>query len=405
MSPLILFILGLAAGAGVALVWHFSRAKGWDAEREIADARLSDAEAALARQREDFDKALGNMQLTFKGISSEVLKESREEFIKQAEPRIGEHVRPLREALARYEEAVREIERKRENAYGGITGVLDMLKQGQQTLTRETATLVSALRSPTARGRWGEVTLQRVVEVAGMSSYCDFDTQSSVNSADGRLRPDLVVRLPQGRSVVVDAKVPLAAYMEAMDAKDEQTRTAHFAAHAKAVRAHMSALGQKNYWQQFDPTPDFVVLFLPGESFFSAALEADRALIEDGMQSRVILATPTTLIVMLRSVAMSWQQERLTENSQRISEAGKELFERCAKFAEHLGGVGTGLERALSSFNKAVGSWESRVVPGAKRLKELGAARSPDADIPSIEPVQSIPRQLASGEVEPSSST
>ncbi len=400
MTPYLLFIAGLAAGAGIALVWHFSRAKGWDVEREVSSARLADAEASLAREREDFGKALSNIQLTFKGISSEVLKESREEFLKQAEPRIGEHVRPLTEALARYETAVREIENRREKAYGGITGVLDMLKQGQQALTRETATLVSALRSPTARGRWGEVTLQRVVEVAGMSAYCDFDAQSSVNAVDGRLRPDLVVRLPQGRSVVVDAKVPLAAYMQAMDATDEATRAAHFAAHAKAVRAHMAALGAKKYWEQFTPTPDFVVLFLPGESFFSAALESDRALIEDGMSSRVVLATPTTLIVMLRSVAMSWQQERLTENSQRISEAGKELFDRVGVFAKHFEAVGRGLESAIGSFNKAAGSWESRVIPGARRLKELGATRSPDAQIPSVEPVQSLPRQLSPGDPE-----
>lgn len=400
MHWIIVLAIGIAIGAAIGAFFHYVRAKGWDVECKISAARLADAEVALSRQREEFEKALADLKLTFKGISSEVLKESREEFLKQAEPQINEHVRPLKDALVRYEEAIREIERKREKAYGGIEGVLEMLKNGQVALTRETATLVSALRSPVARGRWGEVTLKRVVEVAGMSSYCDFDLQSSVNAADGRLRPDLVVRLPHGRSVVVDAKVPLAAYMQAMESSDETSRIAHFAAHAKAVRAHMSALGQKNYWQQFDPAPDFVVLFLPGESFFSAALEQDRALIEDGMQSRVILATPTTLIVILRSVAMSWQQERLAENSQRISDAGKDLFERCAKFAEHLAGVGGGLERALASFNKAVGSWESRVVPGAKRLKELGAARSPDGEIPEVETVQSIPRQLVANENE-----
>jgi DNA recombination protein RmuC len=392
------FIGGLVAGAAAIVIWHLVRAKDWEAEQSVAEARLADAEASLLRERESHEKALGNLQMTFKGLSSEVLKESREEFLKQAEPRIVEQVRPLREALARYEEAIRTIEGKREKAYGGIEGMLEILKQGQNTLSRETMALVGALKSSPARGRWGEVTLLRVVEVAGMSQYCDFETQSSVESGDGRLRPDLVVKLPRGRSVVVDAKVPLAAYMQAMESDDTSARAAHLAAHARAVREHMRLLGQKNYWAQFDPAPDFVVLFLPGESFFSAALEQDRALIEDGMASRVILATPTTLIVLLRSVAMGWQQEQLAENAQRISEVGKELFDRCAKFADHLAGVGGGLEKAIASYNRAIGSWESRVLPGARKLRELGATRGPDAEIPLAEPVQTVPRALTSGD-------
>lgn len=428
MTLLILIaLISLIVGAAGVYAYHRSQAAAWTQEREawegerasareerarieverasfvqeraMAATRLHDAESEIARQREDFQKTVANLQVTFKGISSEVLRESREEFLKQAEPRIGEHVRPLREALSRYEEAIREIERKREHAYGSLNSVLDILKQGQHVLTRETATLVSALKSSSStRGRWGEVTLARVVEVAGMSAYCDFETQSSVNAEEGRLRPDLVVRMPRGRSVVVDAKVPLTAYMQALEAVDEQHRATHLAAHAQAVREHMRALGAKNYWTQFSPAPDFVVLFLPGESFFSAALEKDRQLIEDGMQSRVVLATPTTLIALLRVVAMGWQQEQLAENAARISEAGKDLFERCGKFAEHFGNVGGNLERAIKAFNSAVGSWETRVVPGARKLKELGATRSPDAEIPAIEGVQSIPRVLTPSE-------
>ncbi len=397
MSFAIPFIIGLTAGALALFAFHAIRAKELGAGRQLAESRLADAEAALEREREERSRTIENLQVTFKGLSSEVLRESREEFLKQAEPKLGEHVRPLRDALARYEEAIRTIEGKREKAYGGLANMLSMLKAGQETLSRETVALTSALKSPTARGRWGEVTLERVVEVAGMSQYCDFDKQTSVETKEGRLRPDLVVRLPHGRSVVVDAKVPLGEYMKAMEAGDDTARKLHLSAHSKAVREHMRGLGQKNYWAQFDPTPDFVVLFLPGESFFSAALEQDRDLIEDGMQSRVILATPTTLIVMLRSVAMSWQQEMLAENSQRISEAGKELFERCAKFAEHLGKVGKGLESAISNYNSAIGSWESRVIPGARTLKELGATRSPDAELPRIDPVQTTPRPLTSG--------
>jgi len=397
MSFAIPFIIGLAAGAALLFVFHIVRSKEWRVKGQVAEARLADAEEMLARQRDDFDKALTNMQITFKGLSSEVMRESREEFLKQAEPKLGEHLRPLKDALARYDEAIREIENKRENAYGGLQNMLSVIREGQATLSRETVALTSALKSPTARGRWGEVTLERVVEVAGMSQYCDFDKQAQVTTGEGRLRPDLVVRLPQGRSVVVDAKVPLEEYMKAMEATDENARKACFAAHSKAVREHMRNLGQKNYWAQFDPAPDFVVLFLPGESFFSAALEQDRGLIEDGMQSRVILATPTTLIVMLRSVAMSWQQEQLAANSQRISEAGKDLFDRCQTFAKHLGNVGRGLDGALQNYNKAVGSWESRVIPGARTLKELGATRSPDAELPSMETVQTAPRALTPG--------
>jgi DNA recombination protein RmuC len=397
MSFAIPFLVGLAAGALMLFVFYVLRSKEWRAREEVAQARLADADEQISRQRADFDKALTNMQVTFKGLSTEVMRESREEFLKQAEPKLGEHLRPLKDALARYEQALREIEGKREQAYGGLENMLGVIKKGQELLSRETVALSSALKSPTARGRWGEVTLERVVEVAGMSQYCDFDRQASVTTAEGRQRPDLVVRLPHGRSVVVDAKVPLGEYMKAMESGDEAARKGYLAAHSKAVREHMRNLGLKNYWAQFDPTPDFVVLFLPGESFFSAALEQDRALIEDGMQSRVILATPTTLIVMLRSVAMSWQQEQLAENSQRISDAGKDLFERCTTFARHLGGVGKGLESALSNYNKAVGSWESRVIPGIRTLKELGATRSPDAELPSIDGVQTIPRALPSG--------
>ena len=388
MSWIIPFIIGLAAGLTVLALLFTS----WRAKRQLLEERLSDAQ----RGREDALRSIDNLQTTFKGISSEVLKEARDEFLKQAEPRIGEHVRPLKDALERYERAIHDIEAKREKAYGGLSGVLDILKQGQAALTRETGSLVSALKSPTARGKWGEVTLERVVEVAGMSKHCDFDTQKTVGTQDARLRPDLVVKLPRGRSVVVDAKVPLGEYMKAMEASDGDVRQAALAAHAKAVREHMRQLGQKNYWAQFDPAPDFVVLFLPGESFFSAALEQDRDLIEDGIQSRIVLATPTTLIVMLRSVAMSWQQEQLAENSQKISEAGKELYDRCTTFSKHLTGVGRGLDTAIKNYNSAVGSWESRVIPGARTLKELGAARSPDAELPSVEGVQTIPRELNS---------
>lgn len=358
---------------------------------DVARTRLSDAEEALTRERE----AAKNLETVFKGVSSDVLARVSDEFLKRADPKIAEHVRPLQDALKRYDDAIRAIEGRREEAYGGLHSLLKLLQSGHAELTRETTTLVSALKSPVARGRWGEVTLRRVVELAGMSEYCDFEEQASVDGEEGRQRPDMVVRLPGGRTVVVDAKTPLDAYMSAVEAADEQSRAAHLARHAQQVRDHMKRLGAKAYWTQFDLAPDFVVLFIPGESFFSAALEKDRTLIEDGIKSHVIVATPTTLIALLRSVFMGWQQEGLAENAERIAEAGKELFDRFATFSDHFGKMGQGLDKTIKSFNSAVRSWETRIIPGTRRLKELGATRSPDAELPEVEQVEALPHLIS----------
>jgi len=375
----IAIVLGLGAGIFI-----------YKPKYDVAKAQLEDKEIALTQQRAEFS----NLQTVFRGLSSEVLKESRDEFIKQAEPKIEAQIGPLKEALSRYEKALNSIENKRESAYGGLQQLVQTLQNGQTKLTQETGNLVAALKSPVARGRWGELALKRIVELAGMTQYCDFDTQTTVESGEGSLRPDMTVRLPGKRTIVVDAKVPLDAYWKAVEATSESLRLTHLGEHAQAVRDHMRKLGQKAYWAQFDSTPDFVVMFIPGESFFSAALESDRELIEYGMANHVVLASPTTLIVLLRSVAMGWQQEQLAENSERISEAGKDLFERCAKFADHLGDIGSGIEKAIKSFNSAVGSWESRVVPGAKRLKELGATKNPDAELPIVKSIETTTRQL-----------
>ncbi len=391
MGFIITVVLSLAAGLACGVVFYLLKSKNWDAERQVAEARLTDLKEALEREKEN----IRNLENTFRGLSSEILKESRDEFLKQAEPKISEHIRPLKEALERYDHAIKSIENKREEAYGGLKGLLRTLQDGQARLASETSSLTTALKNPAARGKWGEITLQRVVEVAGMSQYCDFEQQTTIDGDNGKLRPDLIVRLPGGRTVVVDAKAPLNAYMSALESTDETSRGSNLTAHAQAVREHMRKLGQKSYWAQFDNAPDFVVLFLPGESFFSAALEQDRDLIEDGMKSKVVLSTPTTLIALLRVVAMGWQHEQLAENSQRISEAGKDLFDRFVTFSDHFSRVGSGLDRAIDSFNKAVGSWESRVIPGARKLKELGATKSADAEVPSVEPIERIPRKLA----------
>ncbi|NQT05934.1 MAG: DNA recombination protein RmuC [Candidatus Omnitrophica bacterium] len=349
---------------------------------------------------------------TFKALSSDALKNNNQAFTELAgkvlenissdikgnmnvqQESIGRLVDPMKDALKRYEDHITLAEKDRQESHGALSTQLQLFNNLQVGLQQETRNLVDALKKPQVRGRWGEITLKRVVEVAGMSQYCDFLEQPSTNTEEGRLRPDLTVKLPGNRTVIVDAKAPLKAYMEAIESQDEKTKEEALRLHARHVREHMRLLSAKAYWSQFNPAPDFVVLFLPGESFFSVALEQDRELIEDGIASRVILATPTTLIALLRTVAYTWQQQQMAENSKKIAEAGSDLFERIYKFIEHLEGVRKSLESATHSFNKAVGSLESRVLPGAKRLKELGAAAA-DKEVETVRPIDAKPRQIS----------
>lgn len=351
-------------------------------EKAVAETRTEGIARNLEDQKRLLQEAEKKLIDTFRALSGESLKSNNQAFLELAGGVMG----PVKDALEKFEKASRE-------SYGAIDKKLDMFNQLQTGLQEETKNLTDALKRPQVRGRWGEITLKRVVETAGMSEYCDFQEQVSVDTDEGRQRPDLIVKLPGLRTVVVDAKAPLKAYMEAVEADNEKIREEALGRHSQHVRDHMKALSTKDYWKQFKPTPDFVVLFLPGESFFSAALEKDRDLIVDGIANKVILATPTTLIALLRTVAYSWQQQHMAENAEKIAAAGEELFDRICKFVEYLGDVRKNLEDTTHSFNRAVGSLESRLIPGARKLKELGAA-SAEKEIESIEPIDATPRQL-----------
>ncbi|MBM4054381.1 MAG: DNA recombination protein RmuC [Planctomycetes bacterium] len=358
-----------------------------------------------------FNDATAKMRDTFSALSNEALKSNNQSFLElakatlekfQAEAKgdlelrrkaVENLVVPIKQSMEKVDEQMKELEKVRQQAYGSLTEQIKSMISTQEKLQSETGNLVKALRMPTVRGHWGEIQLKRVVEIAGMLEYCDFFEQQSVTTDDGRLRPDLLIKLPGGKNIVVDAKVPLQAYLNALESENEADRLSKLRDHARLVRSHITKLSAKSYWDQFQPTPEFVILFLPGETFFSVASEQYPALIEEGVQQRVILATPTTLIALLRAVHYGWRQEQLAENSQRISDLGQELHERIATMAEHLTRMGNSLGKAVESFNSAVASFEGRVLPSARKFKTLGAGSK--KEIETIPPLEKNTRQLS----------
>lgn len=375
-------------------------------ERKAAEAKLALLDDAQ-RQLSDAFKALSAEALRNNNQSFlELAKENLEKFQENAkgdlqtrQQAIGELVKPLKESLEKVNAQIGEVEKARTSAYAGLTEQVRSLALSQGQLQSETANLVKALRSPVTRGRWGEIQLQRVAEMAGMLEYCDFVQQESAQSEDGRLRPDMIVRLPSEKNIVVDSKVSLHAYLEAIEAPDEETRVRHLKQHARQVANHMTKLGEKRYWEQFNPTPEFVVLFLPGEQFFGAALEQDPSLIEQGVDKKVIIATPTTLIALLRAVAYGWRQDQLARNAVVIGELGRDLYKRIAVLAQHFDDMRKGLDRAANAYNKAVGTLESRVLVTMRRFKDLGV--SDENDLQEMQAIETSVRLLQAEEFDP----
>jgi DNA recombination protein RmuC len=379
--------------------------------RASAEKDAESQRSNLAEQRRLLDDAQAKLKDAFQSLAGEALKSSSDQFIELAKSKfdslqkeaegdleqrkiaIQSMVDPLETALKDLRSEVSRVESARQEAYGSLRSEVQLLATTSKELREETGSLVNSLKQPQVKGRWGELTLRRVVELSGMSPHCDFYEQQSVDTEEGRLRPDLIVHLPGGTQIVVDVKVPLHAFFKAVSATSDPEYREAMLQHAALVREHIKGLSGKEYWKQFEPTPEFVVLFVPGESFFSAALEQDRTLIEDAIDKRVVLASPTTLIALLRAIAYGWKQQLVAENAERIKDLGKELYDRVVKFAEHLSEIAKGLERASKAYNNAVASFDSRLIPSARKFREMGVG---SADVPQIEPIETFPRPLLS---------
>lgn len=400
-------LTALAALAGALITNLRAQRRIGDLKEENASLKATvDVERRTAGEKMAMiENARHQLAETFSALSSQALRNSTEEFLKlaqenfkqlhiqaqgdldQKEKSIDNLLKPVQEALTRTDQQLRNLEKERKEAYGSLSKHLETMAQTQQLLQGETRNLVQALRRPEVRGQWGEITLKRLAELAGMVEYCDFYQQETTQGETGNLlRPDMVVRMPDGREIVVDVKTPLDAYLSAVEAPDDGVRTWHLERHARKVRERVRELASRSYWAQFKHSPDFVVMFIPGDQFLSAAMDIDRDLLEYALGQKVILATPTSFVALLRAVAYGWRQQSLAENAEKIRDVGEDLYQRLSTFTEHLSKLGKNLGSSLDHYNKAVGSFERQVIPGARKFAEMGiTARKPLHELDQIE--------------------
>jgi DNA recombination protein RmuC len=401
-------VVGVVLGALAALLWRARREQKLTIETELLRARLKTEETVSAEREQALSRAREQLQGVFGELARDSLQSNSEVFLqlarerltrqqldasqalKERETAIESLVQPIREALAKTEAQIHAIERDRIDSFATIKTQMEALAGGQNLLSRETRNLVTALRRPDVRGQWGEITLRRLVELSGMTSHVDFTEQQHRSTDSGSIRPDMVVHMPEQRDVVVDVKTPLDAYLAAVEAQDDEERRSQLRRHAQIVGARVRELSSKQYWLQFERSPDFVVLFLPGDQFLSAALQENPGLLDDSLRQNVMLATPTSLVALLKAVSHGWRQTILADNAAEIRGLGEDLYKRLAVFGEHLGKLGKSLGGSVDSFNRAVGSLEQQVLPAARRFPELGLRFS--REIEPIEPVGSLAR-------------
>ena len=403
-------LCGLVLGLVIGIALRHSRIKTLLQQQRELEIKL-ELEQQNKQQLDDIlDQTRDQLALTFSQLSEQALSQNNSHFLQLAEENlkrfqseakselnskekaIEQMLKPINEALKKTTEQIHTIEKDRKEAYGSLTSTIAQMAQSQQQLQQETQNLVQALRRPEVRGQWGEMTLRRLAELSGMVAHCDFFEQTHTVTDTGAIRPDMIVRLPEKRDIIVDAKTPLDAYLSAIQAKDDTTRQSEMKRHAHIIRSRVKELARKNYWAEYSNSPEFVVLFIPGEQFLSAALEVDADLLEDSMSQNIILATPTNFIALLRAVSYGWKQQSLADNAEIIRELGETLYKRLATFGNHLSKLGSSLGASVNHFNSAVGSLERNVLPGARKFKDMGISTKHTID--DLSPVEPQPRQV-----------
>jgi Uncharacterized protein conserved in bacteria len=423
MEIILYIIIGLVIGAFISFLatksglssTHQKELLVKADENTILARQNSALQAKVEAQANSLDEVRKAMVDTFKSAASDALTQNNKQFLDLAKSQLETHVKeaegnlderksaiaemlkPVKESIDSYKKRIEELEKGSEKTFGQVTEMLSNIQITNASLQKETGALVNALRNPRVRGRWGEIGLKRVVEFSGLSAHCDFIEQVYTEGEDSVLKPDMIINLPGNSHVVVDSKLPLDAYLQALETDDENSRNLLFAKHAKDLRDHVNRLSKKQYWSQFQNTPDFVVLYMEVESALNVALMTDKTLLQDAMNNKIILTTPTTLIVVLKSVAMSWQQHNITENALEIMEAAMDFYSRVNVFADHLDKVGGGLKTALKGYNDAIGSWESRVLPAGRKLEQLKATDNKSV-LPDFEILDKPVRELKKSE-------